>query len=360
MAETEQNKNEEPTPFKLKRAREKGNVARGADIGFFAALSGLTLFLLIAGADTMINLQEAMRRVFAASISAAGDPQQAPALVGLIYQPAMHTVLLLGGIVVLIVGLFEIIQVRGIVFSSQPLKPDFSRLNPAKGLKRLFSVRMLKETAKSILKMAVYTAAAYLVTQHAFDTLGPTLVDAASLGKAMQAGGMNLLYAFVFLAMVFAAVDQVIVRREFLKQMRMSRSELTREIKEREGEPRIKRKRKELHAEFTKQTKAMGDLKGSDMLIVNPQHYAVGLAYDPRTMTAPRVTAKGRNRFALMLKGKAATLSIAIYEAPPLARALYKVCEKNQEVPPSQYQAVVDLYLKLARAGGFKRAVVHA
>jgi flagellar biosynthesis protein FlhB len=360
MAETEQNKSEEPTPFKLKRAREKGNVARGADIGFFAALSGFTLFLLIAGADTMQKMVETMRRVFLASIGAASDPQQAPALIGVIYKPVLDTILLLGGTIVLVVGLFEIIQVRGIVFSAHPLKPDFSRLNPAKGLKRLFSIRMLKETAKSIVKMVVYIAAAYFVARHAFDTYAPSLIDASRLSEAMRAGGMNLLYAFVFLAMIFAAIDQVIVRREFLKQMRMSRSELTREVKDREGEPRIKRKRKELHAEFTKQTKALSGLGGSDMLIVNPQHFAVGLIYDPKTMSAPRVTVKGRNQFALMLKSQAAQFSITIFEAPPLARALYRTCEKGQEIQAGEYREVVDLYLKLARSGGLKRSFSHA
>ena len=360
MADTEQNKSEEPTQFKLKRARKKGNVARGADIGFFAVLVGFALFLLMAGADTMSKLSETMRRVFTASIGAANNPQQAPAILGTVYAPAFQTIMLFGATIVLVVGFFEIVQVRGIVFSTQPLKPDFSRLNPAKGLKRLFSMRALKETGKSIIKMAAYMAAAFLVTRQVFDSYGSSLADAADVGAAMNAGGMNLLYAFLFLAMIFAAIDQVIVRREFLKQMRMSRSELTREVKEREGEPRIKRKRKELHAEFTKQTKALGDLKGSDMLIVNPQHYAVGLIYDPATMSAPRVTAKGRNRFALILKRKAASLSIAIFEAPPLARALYRVCEKDHEVPASEYRAVVDLYLKLARSGGFHRAVAHA
>ena len=356
MEEAEQNKSEEPTPFKLKRARKQGNVARGADIGFFATLVGLSLFILIAGADALSTLSETMRRTLTASIDSAGAPQQVPALAGKIYGPAIQTIALLGATVVLVVGFFEIAQVRGLTFSTKPLKPDFNRLNPAKGFKRLFSVRMLKETIKNIIKLVAYLAAAYITSTHVLETHGASLVDAASLGKAMHAGGLNLLFAFVFLAMIFAVIDQVIVRREFLKQMRMSRSELTREIKEREGEPRIKRKRKELHAEFTKQTKALGNLAGSDLLVVNPEHYAVGLAYDPAIMSAPRVTAKGRNRFALMLKHRAAVLSIAVFEAPALARALYRTCEKDEEVPPSKYKDVVALYLRMARSGRFNLA----
>jgi flagellar biosynthetic protein FlhB len=349
MSETEQNKSEEPTPFKLKRAREKGNTARGADIGYFATLLAVALFMLAAGPGMMASLAETMRRIFLSSATAAANPNHAASLTLIAYQPALQTLALLGATVFLVVCTFEIIQLRGVTFSSHPLKPDFSRLNPAKGLKRIFSVRMLKETLKSVVKLSAYLAATYLVAHHAFTTIGPSIIDASSLSGAMQAAGSSLLYTFLFLALLFAAIDQVIVRREFLKQMRMSRSELTREVKEREGEPRIKRKRKELHTEFARQTKSIGGLPGSDMLIVNPQHFAVALKYTPASMSAPQVTAKGRNRFALMLKGRATSLSITIFEAPPLARRLYRNCECGDEISPGEYREVVDLYLKLAR-----------
>lgn len=350
-AQTEQNKTEDATPFKLKRAREKGNVARGPDLGFFAMLAGLTLFSVIAGAATVRDFAGGMRQVLLTSSAIARDPQQAPMLLASAWQPAFQSIVLLAGSVAIVVILFEIIQVRGLVFTFHPLKPDFSRLNPGKGLKRVFSVRMLKETLKNVIKLAVYATTAYLTIAYVFDVHAPTIVDASRVVKAFDSGVMRLLFAFVFIAFLVAGIDQVIARSDFRKQMRMSRRELTREVKDHEGEPRIKRKRKQLHAEFAKQTKALGDLRGSDMLIVNPEHYAVGLVYDERTMSAPRITAKGRNNFALLLKRQANRLSLTIFEAPPLARALYKACEKGQEVPASEYRAVVDLYLKLARSG---------
>lgn len=346
---TETNKTEEATPFKLKRAREKGTVARGMDLGFLSMLSGLTVFALVAGSDMAQKLSEAMRQVLATVPGAARDPQQALALTAMAYGPALQAVALLGATVVLVVALFEIIQVRGLVFTMHPLKPDFNRLNPAKNLKRLFSARMLKDTLKNILKMAAYSGAAYLVVQYTFDSHAQSIVDAASLLEAMRSGGFRLLFVFVVLALIFAALDQVLVRQEFQKQMRMSRSELTREHKEREGEPRLKQKRKQMHAEFAKQARSLGNLRGSDMLIVNPQHYAVGLGYDTKTMSAPKVTAKGRNHFALLLKRRAARLSLPTFEHPELARSLYRSCDKGDEVSASDYRAVADLYLKLAR-----------
>lgn len=351
MAETEENKTEEPTPHKLKRAREKGQVARGTDLGFFSVLAGLSLFAVIAGDSAMRTIAGAMRNVFAGSIRAATDPQQAPAAIASAYFPLVQIVAVFGLAVAAIVILFEIAQLRGPIFSTQPLKPDFGRLSPAKGLKRVFSMRMVKDTAKNILKFIVYSAIAWFVIVQMATTLGPSIIDAPSLAEALRNGFMRLLFLFLLAALAFAALDQIIARRDFLKQMRMSRSELTREFKEREGEPRIKRKRKQLHAEFAKQTRGLGELKGSDMLVVNPQHYAVALAYDARTMAAPRVTAKGRNNFALLLKRRAAQLSIPVFESPKLARALYRRCEPGQEVPGDEYRPVVELYLTLARHG---------
>jgi flagellar biosynthetic protein FlhB len=252
--------------------------------------------------------------------------------------------------IALLVLLFEIVQLRGIVFTTKPLKPDFSRLNPAKGLKRLFSMRMLKETLKSIVKLLLYGAGAYLALKYAFDVYARSLSAAPALSEAMQTGALRLLFTFILIALFVAILDQVISRQEFRKQMRMSRSELMREHKEREGEPRLKQKRKQLHAEFAAQTRSLGGLKGSDMLIVNPHHYAVALAYDATRMDAPQVTAKGRNAFALELKRNAALLGIAVFERPKLARALFRACDKGDRIPGVRFRDVADLYLELTRA----------
>ena len=348
MSQTEQNKTEEPTPFKLKRSREKGTVARGVDLGFFSNLLGLVAFTLLAGEQAARTLESSMQRMLL-SISDIGEsPQRALRLAGRSLPPILQLVALFGLTLVLIVAAFEIIQLRGLIFSTQPLKPDFERLNPAKGFKRLFSIRMLKETLKNVVKIAIYSTLVYLVVRSAAENYGPSASDAGRLASSMDHAASQLIFVFALTALLFAGVDQAIARQEFRRQMRMSRSELTREIRDREGEPRIKRKRKQLHAEFAKQSKQLGGLGGSDLVIVNPQHYAVALGYDAGAMSAPQVTAKGRNHFALMLKRRAAQLSIAIFENPPLARALYERLDEGDEIEPRDYRAVADLYLKLA------------
>ena len=343
----EQNKSEEATPFKLRRAREKGQVARGMDLGFFGTLIALAAFLIITAETLAQRLGQLMRQSLTAGIGSATDPHRATAFMATTYWNALQPIILLGVTVIIVVLLLDILQLRGLVFSSHALKPDFSRINPAKGLKRLFSMRMLKEALKSIVKMAGYTTIAVFAIQSVLASPGRAMVDAQGLALAMQSSGTRLLFLFILLALFFAALDQILVRKEFSKQMRMSRREVTRESKEREGEPRLKQKRKQLHAEFVKQAKGMGSLSGSDLLVVNPQHIAVGLSYDPAHMTAPAVSAKARNNYALILKRQAFLLGIPIFENRPLARALYDECEAGGAISPNHYPAVADLYLKL-------------
>jgi flagellar biosynthetic protein FlhB len=351
-ASPEQNKSEEATPFKLQRAREKGSVARGVDLSFFAGLLGLAGFLTIAGEVTVSRLAQMMHRALAGGIRSAGDPHEAVGLAATTYWPTLQPIILFGGTILAIVGLLEVIQLRGFVFSTQPLKPDFSRINPAKGIKRLFSVRLLKEALKSVLKMTVYTVVAVLLIRAAISDAGSAITDAGSLAQAMRSAGMRMLWVFVVLAFFFAILDQILTRGEFRKQMRMSRREVTRESKEREGDPRLKRKRKQLHAEFVKRSAGLGALPGSDMLVVNPQHVAVALAYDGSGGNAPVVRAKGRNLHALLLKRRANILGIPIFESPALARALYADCDAGREIGEDHYHAVAELYFKLRASAG--------
>lgn len=345
--EQEQNRAEEATPFKLQRARERGMVARSLDLGFFGGLVALAAFMIIAGNDLAFKLAQLMRQSFAVGISNAADPQQTIALIAAVYWPALQSIVLLGSTVLTIVIFLEVLQLRGLIFSTQPLKPDFSRINPAKGLKRLFSVRMLKEAIKNIVKFAAYSMVAALVIHYVITEPSRAATDAQGVASAMQSNGMRLLFLFVGLALFFAGIDQILVRREYAKQMRMSRRELVRETREREGEPRLKQRRKQLHAEFRKQAEGMGKLPGSDMLIVNPHHVAVALAYDPAGMDAPTVIAKARNHFALALKREAFRLGIPIFENRVLAQGLFQDCVAGSEIKATYYRAVADLYLKL-------------
>lgn len=195
--------------------------------------------------------------------------------------------------------------------------------------------------------MALYLATAALVIRYAVLMFADRLYDATDLTMAMTRSATILLVVFAIIALGVAAIDQIITRQEFKKQMRMSQSEVKREHKDREGDPRMRQKRKQIHAEYVKQAGDAGDISGTDLVVVNPQHYAVALSYNPKDMQAPTIVAKGRNLFALDIKKRALALNIPVFEEPELARGLYKVTDKGDEISATHYQAVADIYLKL-------------
>lgn len=342
----EQDRSERPTPFKLQKARRQGSVARGADLGFLVGLAAFTAYWWVLGDGLVSRIAETSREALALAPGLAAEPEALLAVVGLVVMSLIRPLAFLAGAIFLAVLVFELAQ-TGFVLSTEPLRMDFSRLNPAAGLKRLFSVRVLVETGKSLLKMAVYSGLGLYALRRAV-SLAPTLIDADHLAAALTRAGLGMAAMIVGAAVVFAAIDQLIVRRDFLKRMRMSRREIRRESRDREGDPRLKQRRRQLHREFTKITRSVRNIRGADVLVTNPTHYAVALRYDPIRMEAPLVVSRGAHRIAVRLKRLAFLYGVAIVQSPALARALYR-CELDQPVPEALYQPIADLYRALHR-----------
>lgn len=343
--DSEQNKSEEATPFKLNRAREKGSVARGMDLGFLAGAAAFTGFVWMLGASAVSAVTLASRRTLASAASVSPSAGEILAATGALFGAALRPFAFLTAAIFLTVIVLELIQV-GPVFSTEPLRLDFSRLNPATGLKRLFTVRLLVETAKGILKLAVYGALAFVIIRSALAVTLPTITSAGGLSDAIGHNSLGLLFVFLGAAGGFAALDQMLVRREFGKKMRMSRREIRRESRDREGDPKLKQKRKSLHREFVQASESLRGVKGADVLITNPTHFAVALRYDQSRMAAPQIVSRGANMFAMRLRRLAFSYGVVIVSNPPLARALFR-CELNSPVPEALYPAVATLYRAL-------------
>jgi flagellar biosynthetic protein FlhB len=348
VEETEQDRTEQPTAFKLMRARQKGSVARGADLGFTAALAAFFAAMWIIGTTFGVRLAKAARDAMITGFQLADGDGVVLSVVGQLFSALLMPMAFLAAVVFAVVLLFEILQ-AGIVFSADPLKPDFSRLNPAKGIKRLFSLRMLFETFKNVLKLAVYSIVGWLVIRSVLKTDIGGVADAHGLLALMNKVAIKLLAVFLLAAIAFAVLDQLIVRRDFLKRMRMSRRELRREHRDREGEPRLKQKRKQMHAEFIKLSQSIRGLRGADVLIVNPRHIALALRYDPHRMAAPVVVSIGTDRVAQRLKRLAFLYGIPVIEDRPLARELLRTSALNKPVPEHHYRAVAKIYNGLPR-----------
>ena len=345
MSEAEQNRSERPTPFKLARAREKGTVARGMDLGYLTALAAFAGYCVVAGPDALARVAHGAEDAIVTAPNVLATPGAMIALVGSLMNLVARPLAFLGGTVFVIVLVFELVQ-TGFVFSTQPLKPDFSRLNPAKGFKRVFSKRILVETGKSVLKLAVYVALTALVIRHVLRVDLAAVADAQHLAASMRDAALRLLWLFVGGAAFFAILDQLIVRREFLANMRMSPREIRRESRDREGEPRLKQRRKRLHREFVEASQSLRGVRSADVLITNPTHFAVALRYDPTTMEAPLIVSQGQHRFALRLRRLAFAYGVEIIENKALARALH-ACPLGRPIPDELFRAVADIYMAM-------------
>jgi len=348
MEENELDKSEQPTPFKLARARRKGAVARGVDLGFFTGLAAFLAYMWIAGPRLAQTIEIAVHDALTMSSDLAAGPYAVLAVAARLFAQAVPLMGLMAVTIFLFVLLFEIVQ-TGIVFSAEPLKPDFNRLNPVNGLKRIFTFRLLIETLKNVLKLCLYTVAAYIVVRGVLASDIGSITDASSLSALMAHSAFKLLAVFVLLAAFFAVLDQLIVRRDFLKKMRMSRRELRREAREREGEPRLKQKRKQLHAQFVKMSQSLRNMRKADVLITNPQHIAVALHYDRRTMLAPEIVSLGTNHFAQRLRRLAFIYGIPVIENRILARELFRKSGLNQSIPQHCFEPVAEIYNTIRR-----------
>lgn len=342
MEDSDQSKPEQATPYKLKKAREKGTVARGADLGFLTGLGAFAAYVWFMGPSLRGQVMHTAEAALVAAPAVLASPNEILAVTGEVLTAAVRPLIWLGVTIFLIVLAFELIQ-TGFVFTTEPLRPDFSRLNPAKGLKRVFSVRLLVETGKSLLKLVAYAGVAFMVIRAAQKVSTAAVSDARGLANAMASSGFRLLILFVATAVFFALLDQFISRRDFSKRMRMSRRDVKREHRDREGDPRLKQRRRQLHREFAKLSESLRNIRGADVLITNPTHYAVALKYDPKTMVAPTVVSQGSHQFALRLRRLAFLYGVVIVESPLLARGLYR-CALNREIPEPFYRLVADIY----------------
>ena len=350
MADTssEQDKSEQATPFKLDKARQRGVLARGTDLGFLSVLVAFAIVSQLSGAGVTATTAAMMRQ----SLAAIGHGNDTALLGSLIRRMSISVasdLIIPALLLVSLVMVVEIVQNRGIVFSATPLKPDFSRLNPAKGLKRLFSMRLLKELLKSLVKITAYSMTAYFLIKGVATSPVADALNARGLAEKLIHFSGRLLLAFILVAAGIAVLDQLLARREFAKQMRMSRRDVTRESREREGEPRQKRKRRQIMTELIKQASAAGTVKGADLLIVNPVHFAVALRYRPDDDVAPMIVAVGRNAWARRMKEAAYRWNITVVRQPGLARDIYRTAKAGGPIRPEHYVAVADLYIMMRR-----------
>lgn len=342
---SEQDRTEAPSRHRLAKARREGSVARGGDLGFVAVLSVVVAFGWFEGARLGSALGLGVRRGLAAVDLETTGAGAFLEIATWSAAPASSLLLTWIGVVFAAVLALEFLQ-TGPVFALSAVRLDFAKLNPATGLKRLFSLRMLLETAKAVLKLGLYGALAGAIVLAALRA-APAASDAASLARTYGGFVLRLLAGFLGIALAMALLDQIVARRDYLKKMRMSRRDVKREHKDQEGDPRLKQRRKQLHGEFAAASQSLRGVREADVVVANPIHFAVGLRYRPERMDAPVVVARGAHALALRLRRTAFGYGVPVVVDPPLARALYRAVRLDQPVPEALFRPVAALYRQL-------------
>jgi len=342
MSDEGQEKNQEATPHKLREAQKRGQVAKSMEANYAAVLAALVGCCFAAGPVIGRQLLATSRRLL--EQAAAGDwapDVMAKWLVDLLSGGAMLLAPMLLAVAIAAIAA-NVAQVGG-VFSFDPVTPNFSKLNPAEGLQRLFSMRMLYEALRSVLKLAVLGLVAWTAMRSAL----PLIMQLGGFeGRSQAVAGLSLvgplLFKLFLAVLLIALVDVLYTRWDFAKRMRMSHHDITQEHKQREGDPRIRSRLRQLRNEMLKQAQSVRRLPEADVLITNPTHIAIAISYRHGEMPAPKLLAKGSGQLAARMRKAARAANVPVVENPPLARALFKRTGTDQYVPE-------DLYPKLAK-----------
>jgi flagellar biosynthetic protein FlhB len=234
-----------------------------------------------------------------------------------------------------------LLQTRGMV-SAKPLAPQLSRISPLAGAKRLVSPEAAAEFLRTLVKLGAVGAALVWAVGDLAALRGTLALGPGALLAAMGAAAWRLLGAALAAYAVIAVLDLLWVRLRHFRQLRMSRQDLREELRETEGDPQLKARQKQLRSQRARR-RMLAAVPKAAVVVTNPTHYAVALAYDPAGGTAaPRLVAKGVDAMAARIRAAAEEARVPIVPNPPLARALWRL-ELDQEIPPEHYQAVAEI-----------------
>ena len=337
-------KTEKATPKKRRDERKKGNVMMSKDVVAVATLLGSLAMLRIMG-DTVV---EQAKNLFASSFSLIAESGAAAAGQSLreLFTRCILVFVTVAGPFLAVTALLAVAatfaQTRMLV-TGESLKPKFNRISPLQGFKRLFSMRSVVETLKSLLKIVVLL---YLIFSYFGDTaVGFSRFFDMELGQACSILFNDILALVLRVAVAFvvlAGADFFYQWWDHERQMRMSKQEIKEEYKQTEGDPQVKGKIKEIQRRRAQQ-RMMQQVPGADVVIRNPTHVAVALRYKPEKDDAPVVVAKGLDELALRIVAVAEENRVAIVENVPLARSLFAGTDLDREIPPEFYGPVAEI-----------------
>lgn len=334
-----QEKTEQPTSKRLKDAREKGQIARSRELNTMAITLVGGMALVSMSSYLGSGLWDLMTNNFTIPRQDMYDTTAMVSRLALAIQDAL-LMLLPFFLVVIVLAIASSVALGGYTFSGESLTPKFSKLDPIKGLKRVFSLRGLVELLKALAKFILVGSATGLVLWNTLDDfLGLSQMD---LHKAISEMGSLIGGSFILIAstlILIAMIDAPFQLWQHKRQLRMTRQEVREEMKDTEGRPEVRGRIRNLQREFA-QRRMMEAVPKADVIVTNPTHYAIALRYDQDSMLAPEVVAKGRGEVAANIRRIGLEHKVPMLEAPMLARAIYYSTELGDAIPAGLYLAV--------------------
>lgn len=348
----DENKQFEASPQKLKKAREQGQVFKSKDLSTAVFLVAMFM-MLFAMAPMVWHEIAAMFILLFEQIPNQTIEKVGWQYIAIIVLKTLAMLILPFILAAATISIFGDFFQVGPLVATKAIEPKFDKLNPVKGFKNIFSQKTIIELVKNIIKMLVLGVVGFLVFQEYLDkllVLGGTENIFALMGVLGQ-----LLMKFIMLAglafFVIGMGDFLYQRWKFMQDQKMSFKEMKDEYKNSEGDPMVKAALRQRRMQMLQQS-MLEAIPTSDVVTTNPIHIAVALKYNSDVMEAPRVVAKGTELFAERIKQIAHEHGVPVVENPVVARALYKLVDIDQEVPPDLYQAVAEILMFAWRVKG--------
>jgi type III secretion protein U len=351
-------KTELPTPKRLRDARKKGQVARSQEVVTTASLMSVIVYVYLTWGETNTRLIALMDEV--AAMAERDFQSTASAALLLTFRDTVMVLLPVVGVTIL-AGIAANYLQFGSIFAFENLMPKLEKISPAKGVKRIFSMKQLLESLKSVVKIVFLSLLLYFVLR---DAIQP-YIQALACGLPCLTSVTNwvllkLLSYSAFAFIIVALIDFAYQRHSHTKSLMMTKEEVKREYKESEGDPHIKSKRKQLAQELI-----FGDGGGaaskSSAVVINPTHLAVAIAYRPEEVALPMVVAKGRNERAVIIRTSAEEAGVPIFRNIHLARTLFAEVEVDQFIPDELFDVIAEVlvWVKTHRDTLYKGPLSH-
>lgn len=337
-----QEKTEEPTERKISKAREEGQIARSQEVAIAASVIIVAAYLFVFGTLIFSRLSDVMIDLYTFDAALLSDQNRILTALYVSIERGLVAILPLMAFALLTVLAFSGL-VGGYNFSFKAVAPKLSKLNPLTGLKRIFSMRSIVELLKALLKFLLVGGIAFLLIAESVDDFAQ--ISLMSLRPGLSSSAEIIAAAFFIVAcglIIIAAIDAPYQIYQHSQKLKMSLKEVKDERKETDGSPEVKQKirEKQRQASFARMMEAVAD---ADVVITNPEHFAIALSYDPTADEPPKVVAKGADLVALRIKERSKEEGVPLFESPMLARALYFTTELDQFIPEPLFEAVAQV-----------------